>query len=30
MAGHVGYRITLDMYAGTTAGVPDRARTATE
>jgi hypothetical protein len=23
------YRITLDMYAGTTAGVLDRARTAT-
>jgi integrase len=30
MAGHSNYRITLDMYVGTTAGVLDRARTATE
>jgi integrase len=30
MAGHANYRITLDMYVGTTAGVLDRARTATE
>ena len=30
MAGHSSYRITLDMYVGTTAGVLDRARTATE
>jgi integrase len=30
MAGHTNYRITLDMYVGTTAGVLDRARTATE
>ncbi|MGH3151284.1 MAG: tyrosine-type recombinase/integrase [Streptosporangiaceae bacterium] len=30
MAGHSNYRITLDMYIGTTAGVLDRARTATE
>ena len=29
MAGHASYRITLDMYVGTTAGVLDRARTAT-
>jgi integrase len=30
MAGHANYRITLDMYVGTTVGVLDRARTATE
>jgi integrase len=30
MAGHANYRITLDMYVGATAGVLDRARTATE
>ena len=30
MAGHANYRITLDMYVGTTAGVLNRARTATE
>jgi hypothetical protein len=30
MAGHANYRITLDMCVGTTAGVLDRARTATE
>jgi hypothetical protein len=30
MAGHSSYRITLDMYVGTTARVLDRARTATE
>ena len=30
MAGHANYRITLDMYAGTTAGVLDRARSATD
>ena len=30
MAGHASYRITLDMYVGATAGVLDRARTATE
>jgi integrase len=30
MAGHANYRITLDMYVGTTAGVLDRARTATQ
>jgi integrase len=30
MAGHSNYRITLDMYVGTTAGVLDRARAATE
>jgi hypothetical protein len=30
MAGHVTYRITLDMYVGTTAGVLERARMATE
>ena len=30
MAGHANYRITLDMYVGTTAGVLDRARRATE
>ena len=29
MAGHANVRITLDMYVGTTAGVLDRARTAT-
>ena len=29
MAGHPSYRITLDTYVGTTAGVLDRARTAT-
>ena len=30
MAGHASYRVTLDMYVGATAGVLDRARTATE
>jgi hypothetical protein len=30
MAGHANYRVTLDMYVGTTAGVLDRARMATE
>jgi integrase len=30
MAGHANYRITLDMYVGTTKGVLDRARTATQ
>jgi hypothetical protein len=30
MAGHSSYRITLDMYVGATAGILDRARTATE
>jgi len=30
MAGHANYRITLDMYVGSTVGVLDRARTATE
>jgi integrase len=30
MAGHANYRITLDMYVGATAGVLDRARSATE
>jgi integrase len=30
MAGHANYRITLDMYVGATAGVLNRARTATE
>ena len=30
MAGHANYRITLDMHVGSTAGVLDRARTATE
>jgi integrase len=30
MAGHANYRITLDMYVGSTAGVLDRARAATE
>ena len=30
MAGHANYRITLDMYVGTTAGVLDRARIATQ
>jgi integrase len=30
MAGHANYRTTLDMYIGTTAGILDRARTATE
>jgi integrase len=30
MAGHANYRITLDMYVGSTAGVLDRARSATE
>jgi hypothetical protein len=29
MAGHANVRTTLDMYIGTTAGVLDRARTAT-
>jgi integrase len=30
MAGHANYRITLDMYIGTTAGILDRARQATQ
>ena len=30
MAGHANYRITLDMYVGSTVGVLDRARAATE
>jgi integrase len=30
MAGHANHRITLDMYVGSTAGVLDRARAATE
>ena len=30
MAGHANVRTTLDMYIGTTAGILDRARTATE
>jgi hypothetical protein len=30
VAGHANYRITLDMYVGTIAGVLDRARTATQ
>jgi integrase len=30
MAGHANVRITLDMYVGSTAGVLERARTATE
>jgi integrase len=30
MAGHANYRTTLDMYVGTTAGILDRARNATE
>ena len=30
MAGHANYRTTLDMYVGSTAGVLDRARAATE
>jgi integrase len=30
MVGHSNYRITLEMYVGTTAGVLDRARTATQ
>ena len=30
MAGHANVRITLDMHVGTTAGVLDRARAATE
>ena len=30
VAGHANYRITLDMYVGSTAGVLDRARQATE
>ena len=30
MAGHANYRITLDMYVGTTKGVLDRARLATQ
>jgi hypothetical protein len=30
MAGHANSRITLDMYIGTTAGILDRARTATQ
>jgi hypothetical protein len=30
MAGHASYRITLDMYVGTTVGVLDHARNATQ
>ena len=30
MAGHATIRVTLDMYVGATAGVLDRARTATQ
>jgi hypothetical protein len=30
MAGHANYRITLDMYVGSTSGVLERARRATE
>jgi integrase len=30
LAGHANYRITLDLYVGTTAGTLDRARTATQ
>ncbi|MGH3402149.1 MAG: tyrosine-type recombinase/integrase [Streptosporangiaceae bacterium] len=30
MAGHANYRITLDMYVGSTAGILERARIATE
>jgi hypothetical protein len=30
MAGHANVRVTLDMYVGTTAGVLDPARAATE
>jgi hypothetical protein len=30
MAGHSNYRITLDMYVGTIAGILDRARAATD
>jgi hypothetical protein len=30
MAGHADDRITLDMYVGTTVGVLNRARTATQ
>jgi integrase len=30
IAGHANYRITLDMYVGTTAGILDRARAATQ
>jgi len=30
MAGHANIRVTLDMYVGATAGILDRARTATE
>ena len=30
MAGHANVRVTLDMYVGATAGILDRARTATE
>jgi Phage integrase family len=30
MAGHANYRTTLDLYVGTTTGILDRARTATE
>ena len=30
MAGHANVRVTLDMYVGATAGVLDRARTATQ
>ena len=30
LAGHANVRITLDLYVGATAGVLDRARSATE
>jgi hypothetical protein len=30
MAGHANIRVTLDMHVGATAGILDRARTATE
>jgi hypothetical protein len=30
LAGHANYRITLDIYVGTKAGVLDRARAAPE
>jgi hypothetical protein len=30
MAGDANIRVTLDMYVGATAGILDRARTATE
>jgi hypothetical protein len=29
-SGHSNYRVTLEMYVGTTAGILDRARAATE